>query len=80
MARGLKMDSRKAVERPNKGGGNEKIGEFLVRLNAMSPKNIRKIIDQQKRAPQKFFGEIALEKGFVVDDVTKKYLSSRGFI
>jgi hypothetical protein len=74
------MDLRKEAGRPNKGFGNEKIGEFLVRVNAMSPKHVQKIIQKQKKSPQKFFGEIALEKGFVLDDITKKYLASRGFI
>jgi hypothetical protein len=74
------MDLKKEAEKPNKGVRNEKIGEFLVRINAMAPKHVQRIINHQKKSPQKFFGEIALEKGFVYDDVTKKYLASRGFI
>jgi hypothetical protein len=54
--------------------GNEKIGEFLVRIGAMTEKQCEEILDIQKSGDKRFFGEIAIENGYVDKDIIKKYL------
>jgi hypothetical protein len=53
---------------------SEKIGEFLVRIGAMTEKQCEEIILIQQSGDKRYFGEIAVEKGFVNKDILKKYL------
>lgn len=56
----------------------EKIGEFLVRIGAISEEQCGIILEEQKKKPKVLFGEIALEKGFIDDAAIDKYLESGG--
>jgi len=55
------------------------IGEFLQEVEAMDPTTAKKVLQLQKRYPSKTFGQIALEKGYVKDELARHYLSSKGF-
>ena len=53
---------------------SEKIGEFLVRIGAMTEKQCEEILQIQQLGDKRYFGEIAVEKGFVDKEALKKYL------
>ncbi len=52
----------------------EKIGEFLVRINAMTQEQCNEILKLQEEGDKRLFGEIARSLGYVDIDVIKKYL------
>jgi len=52
----------------------EKIGEFLVRIGAMTEEQSQEIIKIQQSGDKRYFGEIAVDLGFVDKDAIKKYL------
>lgn len=53
------------------------IGEFLVSINAISAEQCREVLNIQKKEPEKLFGEIAIELGYINDDAIDKYLASK---
>ena len=53
---------------------NEKIGEFLVRIKAMTPDQVDEVLNAQKAGDNRRFGDIAVELGFVQDDAVKRYV------
>jgi hypothetical protein len=53
---------------------SERIGEFLLRVGAMSPEQIEQVLHAQKSGDARLFGEIALELGYIRDDAVKRYL------
>ncbi|MEW5817352.1 MAG: hypothetical protein AB1798_18390 [Spirochaetota bacterium] len=55
----------------------EKIGEFLVRIHAMTEEQAKKVLEKQKYQPGKLFGEIAIELGFINDEAINNYLESK---
>ncbi|MCX7787379.1 MAG: hypothetical protein N2442_06760 [Spirochaetes bacterium] len=55
------------------------IGEFLQQVEAIDPTTTKRILKLQKKYPSKTFGQIALEKGYVKDELARNYLSSKGF-
>ncbi len=55
------------------------IGEFLQKVEALDPTTAKKVLQLQKKHPSRTFGQIALEKGYVKDELARKYLSSKGF-
>ena len=55
----------------------ERIGEALVRIGAMTPEQVDAILEVQKGGDKRLFGEIAIEKGFINDKAIKAYLDSK---
>jgi hypothetical protein len=55
----------------------EKIGEGLVRIGAMTTEQVEAILEIQKGGDARLFGEIAIEKGFINDKAIKAYLDSK---
>ena len=53
---------------------NERIGEFLVRIKAITPDQIREVLDKQKAGDPRRFGDIAIALGFVRDAAIKSYV------
>jgi hypothetical protein len=53
---------------------SEKIGEFLVRINAMSQEECDEVFMIQQNGDKRLFGEIAIEHGYVDKESIKKYL------
>jgi len=55
----------------------EKIGEFLVRIGVMHPYQVGDILCAQKAGDNRLFGEIAIEFGYINDEVLKKYVEAK---
>ncbi len=61
-----------------KEGRTERIGEFLLRIEALTEPQQDEILERQQTNPDKKFGEIAIELGYINDDAIDRYLESRG--
>ena len=51
-----------------------RIGEFLVKIGAMSKDQVNKVLQLQEEGDGRIFGEIALGLGFLNDDAIKRYV------
>ena len=47
---------------------NEKIGQYLVRLEYLSFEQAEEVLKSQKSTPDKKFGEIAIDLGYITED------------
>jgi hypothetical protein len=45
-----------------------KIGEYLVKIGAMSSSQVATVINHQKAGDERLFGEIAVELGYLADN------------
>jgi hypothetical protein len=52
----------------------ERIGDFLVRIGAMTPDQVKHILLRQQAGDKRRFGEIARSVGYVLDDAIRKYV------
>jgi hypothetical protein len=52
----------------------DRIGEFLIRIGAMTAGQVDHVLRAQKSGDTRRFGEIALELGFIHDDAIKRYV------
>lgn len=55
----------------------EKIGEFLVRIGVMKPYQVDDVLRAQRAGDNRLFGEIAIEFGYIDDEVLKKYVEAK---
>jgi hypothetical protein len=55
----------------------ERIGEALVRIGAMTLDQVDQVLKLQQDGDGRLFGEIAIEQGFINDKAIKAYLDSR---
>ena len=55
----------------------EKIGEFLQRIGVMTEQQVQEVLDAQKTGDNRMFGEIAIEFGYINDEVLKKYIEAK---
>ncbi|UCF97010.1 MAG: hypothetical protein JSV89_17810 [Spirochaetaceae bacterium] len=55
---------------------NEKIGEFLVQIEAIKPYQVDDVLRTQKAGDNRLFGEIAIELGYINDDALRKYMEA----
>jgi hypothetical protein len=55
----------------------ERIGDFLVRIGALTPDQVETILKQQKKEPDKIFGVIAIELGYINDKAIRKYVEEK---
>ena len=55
----------------------EKIGEGLVRIGAMTEEQRNHVIQKQDEGDERMFGEIAIEMGFINDEIIMEYINSR---
>lgn len=51
-----------------------RVGEFLVSIGAMTEKQVEEVLAEQEKAPEKLFGQIAIEMGFIDDSAINRYL------
>jgi len=51
----------------------ERIGEFLVRIGALKPEQVVEILALQEKEPNKLFGMIAIEKGYINEEALKAF-------
>ncbi len=54
----------------------ERIGDFLVRIKAMTPIQVDQVIKIQKTGDKRLFGDIAIDLGLVQSDAIKSYVYS----
>jgi hypothetical protein len=54
----------------------EKIGEFLQRIGVMNEHQVQEILEAQKAGDSRLFGEIAIDFGYINDEVLKKYIEA----
>jgi hypothetical protein len=52
----------------------ERLGEMLVRLGALSNEQVAEILSYQKEHPGMLFGQIAVQLGFLTEELLNKYL------
>ncbi|RPJ05836.1 MAG: hypothetical protein EHM28_11285 [Spirochaetaceae bacterium] len=55
----------------------EKIGEGLLRIGAMTREQVDEIISLQKKGNNSLFGVMAMEMGYVDPETLMQYLESR---
>lgn len=56
----------------------ERIGDFLVRIGAMTQAQVDEVIAAQDADEElRMFGEIAIEKGFIDDSAVLKYIEHK---
>jgi hypothetical protein len=55
----------------------ERIGEALVRIGAMSLEQVEQVLKLQQHGDNRLFGEIAIEQGFINDKAIKAYLDAK---
>ena len=54
----------------------EKIGDFMVRIGALTPAQVEDILSRQEHEePRKLFGILAVELGYLNDKALHKYIS-----
>ncbi len=56
---------------------NERIGETLVRINVMKTYQVADVLSAQKAGDNRLFGEIAIELGYINDEILKKYVEAK---
>jgi hypothetical protein len=61
-----------------KANDEEKIGQALVRMGAMTQEQVDDILRRQKEGNDSLFGVMAIELGYVETQVMLKYLESKG--
>ena len=54
-----------------------KIGEFLVRIGVITQQQVQEVVDMQKAGDSRLFGEIAVELGYINDEVLQKYIEAK---
>ena len=52
----------------------ERIGDFLVRIKAMTPDQVDEVLEAQKASDKRRFGDVALELGFIRSNAIKSYV------
>ena len=53
----------------------ERIGDFLVRIGAMTPEHQSDVLMRQATEPDRLFGEIAIELKYIDDAAVDEYLA-----
>ena len=55
----------------------ERIGDFMLRVGAMTQEQVENVLQSQKQEPDKVFGVIAIEKGYIDDKILQDYIESQ---
>jgi hypothetical protein len=55
----------------------ERIGQFLVRIGAMTQDQVEDVLRFQEKNPHSLFGMIAIEKGYINDTALRVWLSAK---
>lgn len=56
---------------------SDRIGEFLVRIGALTAEQRDEVLAKQADSPDRLFGEIAIELGYIDDDAVDQYLEQK---
>lgn len=57
---------------------HERIGEFLVKIGAMTAGQREDVMTRQAKEPDRLFGEIAIELGHIDDAAVDRFLDQKG--
>ncbi len=52
----------------------DRIGEFLVKIGAMTGQQVDHVLQLQAKGDKRIFGEIALDLHYLNDDAIKRYV------
>ena len=55
----------------------ERIGQFLVRIGAMTGEQVADVLAAQTADPHTLFGMIAIEKGYIDDKALRAWLTAK---
>ena len=55
---------------------SEKIGEFLQRIGVINEHQVQEVLAAQQAGDNRLFGEIAIDFGYINDEVLKKYIEA----
>ncbi|HEQ71403.1 MAG TPA: hypothetical protein ENN69_02850 [Spirochaetia bacterium] len=55
----------------------ERIGQFLVKIGAVTQAQVEEILRIQDSRSDALFGIIAIEKGYINDEALKRYLDAK---
>lgn len=55
----------------------QRIGDFLVRIGAMTQDQVSEVLGRQAGEPDRLFGQIALEMGLISDSAIDSFLADR---
>lgn len=61
----------------NSEDSTQRIGDFLVRIGAMTTEQVYEVLTKQQMEPGRLFGEIAIELGYINDAAIDKFLSEK---
>ena len=53
---------------------SNRIGEFLIRIGAMTQEQVDHVLRLQSQGDSRIFGELALELHYLNDDAIKRYV------
>ena len=56
---------------------SERIGEFLVKIGALTAAQRDEVIAKQTESPDRLFGQIAIELGYINDAAVDQYLEQK---
>lgn len=54
-----------------------RIGQFFLRIGAMTQEQVDEVLERQKQEPQKLFEQIASELGYVRDDALDRFTAEK---
>ena len=52
----------------------DRIGEFLMKIDAMTAAQVQQVLQAQESGDKRRFGEIALSLGYLTDDSLRRYV------
>lgn len=55
----------------------ERLGEFLVRIGALTPEKVEQVLEIQKSQPDRLFGQIAIDLGYITDSHVDQFLEQK---
>ena len=61
----------------SKNDATVRLGEFLVSIGAMTEDQVREVLEAQVESPEKLFGQIAIEMGFINDNAVDAFLQHK---
>ena len=61
----------------SKNDATVRLGEFLVSIGAMTEDQVGEVLEAQEESPEKLFGQIAIEMGFINDEAVDAFLQHK---
>ena len=71
------LEAKEAWKARKKENSVGKIGEFLVRIGVMTEEQVQGVLQAQKAGDTRLFGEIAIEFGYINDEILRKYVEAK---